>query len=142
MCIRDSRDTVDVTLDTSRLCMTRETRRISVLDHIRMGEEPGFIGVAAGVMTCVAVAAGFSCRLGLVAQHATIVFDGCGRMVRFQPTFGVGHVQTMTRVAELLLFVTRRARGFCVEKGDAVRPSPIRVQMARWPGNHREGVTG
>ncbi|MCJ7781720.1 MAG: hypothetical protein MUQ27_12940, partial [Acidimicrobiia bacterium] len=96
------------------------------------------------VVACVAVASCFPGCSGPVTLQAGVfpAFQGDSGVVVFSPTVGMRHLQAVARIAELLLGVTRRTCELCVEEGNPVCPAPLRVQMARRPGNHREGVTG
>jgi hypothetical protein len=126
-----------------RLDMTRRTRLATLAgDDVCVGGGPGIALNTFGVVTGVTVAACFPDLCGPVTID-TAGFSGFQerpRVLVLVPTIRVGHLDTVAGIAELLLLVARRARGIRIGEADTVPADPIGLHVARWSGNHGEGV--
>ena len=128
-----------------RLDVARGARLAAVaVDSTSMGGGPRFALNTARMVTRVAVAARFPDLCASVTRGAAVSFgflERCGVLV-FVPTLGVGHLKAVAGIAELLFLVTGRTGWVRIGETDTVAPGPAWVDVARWPGNHREGMAG
>lgn len=109
-------------------------------DNVGMGGGPRVALVSTGMVAGIAVAARFT-DFGCAVTVGAAGFSGFVErpyMVVLGPANGVGHLETVAGIAELLLLVARRTRGIGTGEANAVSPGPIRFNMARRSGNHRE----
>jgi hypothetical protein len=114
------------------------------VDDTSMGGGPGVALNTARMVTRVAVAARFPDLCGSVTRSAAVSFGFLERrcVPIFVPALGVGHLKAVAGIAELLLLVTGRAGWIRIGETDPVAPGPTWVDVARWPGNHREWMAG
>ena len=112
-------------------------------DDIGVGGGPRVALNAFGMVARVAVTPRLPSLNGPMTRDATVLssFQERSDVLGFVPALGVGHLKTVACVAELLFLVAGRARWVRIGEADPVPSGPGRVRMARWPRNHREGMT-
>ena len=126
-----------------RLDMTCRARLSAFAgDDVCVGGDPGIALNTFGMVAGIAVAACFPDLFGPMTGDAAVLsrFHKRPGVLGLVPAFGMGHLQTVAGIAELLLLVARRARGIRIRKADTVPAGPIGLHVARRPGNHGEGV--
>ena len=126
-----------------RLDMTGGARLAAfAADNVRMGGGPGVALNTIGMVARIAIAACFPDLCGPMARDAAVLsrFHKRPGVLGLVPALGMGHLQTVAGIAELLLLVARRTRGIRTREADTVPTGPIGFHVARWPGNHGQGV--
>jgi len=126
-----------------RLHMTGGTRLITFAGHhVSVSGGPRVALNPSRMVTRVAVAARFPDLRGSVTREAAVLpgFHRRRGVLGFVPALRVGHLQAVTGIAELLFLMTRRTRRVRIGETDPVAPGPARVDMVRWPRNHRQRV--